>query len=156
MEKDHIKLLVLLGLLVLVLLSAWHDYAWRDWTVQRYAHSDYYPVAELADASTFFAPWSMLTTPVTAVWFVNPAKCGQFGRYLLVPVVHLQYHYWFFTEKEIYLNIIDADNQTEAYMAKFDPNRIYDIKWYDVNRNPASRRMFDSTLRLLREKQVGH
>lgn len=134
--------------LLLLALRIYLDHTWAAKTSQEFAKKGFVVLTSAADYSNITAPWSMLKTPVTSIWFAKKDLIRMDANYLSVPQVHVQYRYYAGVEIKDYYTVYNLETQQETVILHDSFKKLEDETWQSVSRSETSLAIYKKALSL--------
>jgi len=148
MKKFMLVLVAVLvaAALLLLALRIYLDYTWATKTIQEFVKKGFVILDSSPDYSDITAPWSMLKTPVTSIWFAKKDLIRINDNYLTVPMVHVQYRYYAGVEVRDYWTVYNLDSHEETVILHDSLKKLEDETWQSVSRSETSLAIYKKAL----------
>ena len=141
-------LVVVVAVLLLLSLRIYLDYTWAPKTIQEFEEKGFVILDSSPDYSNVTAPWSLVKTPVTSIWFAKKAWIRLNSNYLTVPIVHVQYRYYAGVEVRDYWTVYNLESHEETVILPDSFKKLEDETWQSVSRSESSLAIYREVLSL--------
>lgn len=139
-------LVVIAAALLLLALRIYLDYTWAPKTIQEFEKKGFVILDSSPDYSNVTAPWSLVKTPVTSIWFAKKDLIRINDNYLTVPIVHVQYRYYAGVEVRDYWTVYNLESHEEAVILPDSFKKLEDETWQSVSRSETSLEIYRKAL----------
>ncbi len=128
------KIIVIVGAVsVWVFFSARSDYKWADLIIEQETPKGWTVIAKQDNFADITAPWTLIKTPVTGLWFINNNNTQKLNQEIyLIHTLRVSYDYSG-ADKEESLELVNIRTRKSAFLdPEQDPSNlnINKLKWY--------------------------
>lgn len=152
MKRKIIIILAALGfLLFLVVLPMYNDYNWAKKNREEFTKAGYVEIHSLDNFSSLTAPWSIIRSPVTSLWFAEQEFVYYEEPYLFVPIAHLSYEYFGREEVDYYIELYNTETHQNTVLQQdeVDITKLEDKEWFYVNKSQHTINMYNNARHLV-------